>query len=134
MFEWICALTADCLACQNNKLVPKHLNKVPSEERQSDTTPFCALHIDQKGLLHPPSNRNIRCLLIVDSFSRLLKVFFVTNTGSQATIAAVEKWKLLFGTPQSIIRDGGTAFLNTDFLNRTKQLGITLPPGTAHST
>ena len=32
MFDWICALTADCLACQNNKPKPKQLNEVPLEE------------------------------------------------------------------------------------------------------
>ena len=44
-------------------------------------------------------------------------VFPVTNTGAQTTIAAVEKWMLHFRTPQSIIHDRGTAFLNTDFVN-----------------
>ena len=34
---------------------------------------------------------------------------------------------------QSIIHDRGTAFLNTDFVNWTKELGITLRPRTAHS-
>ena len=60
-------------------------------------------------------------------------VYPVTNTGAQATIAAVEKWILHFGIPQSIIHDRGTAFLNTDFVNWTKELGITLQPRTAHS-
>ena len=32
MYDWICALTADCLACQKNKPKPKHLNEVPLEE------------------------------------------------------------------------------------------------------
>ena len=32
MFDWICALTADRLACQDNKPKPKHLNEVPPEE------------------------------------------------------------------------------------------------------
>ena len=133
MFDWICALTADCLACQNNKPKPKHLNEVPLEEWQGDTAPLCAIYIDHKRPLHPPSNRNTQCLLIVDSFSRFLMVYPVTNTGAQATIAAVEKWLLHFGIPQSIIRDRGTAFLNTDFVNWTKELGITLRPRTAHS-
>ena len=31
MFDWICALTADCLACQNNKSKPKLFNEVPLE-------------------------------------------------------------------------------------------------------
>ena len=59
--------------------------------------------------------------------------YLVTNTRTQATIAAVKKWILHFGIPQSKIHDRGTAFLNTDFVNRTKELGITLRPRTAHS-
>ena len=91
MFDWICALAADCLACKN-KPKPKHLIEVPLEEWQGDTAPFCAKHIDHKGPLHPPSNLNTHCLLIFDSFSRFLLVYLVTNTGAQTTIAAVEKW------------------------------------------
>ena len=60
-------------------------------------------------------------------------VYPLTNTGAQATIAAVEKWILQFGSPQSIIHDRGTAFLNTDFVYWTKELGITLRPRTANS-
>ena len=71
--------------------------------------------------------------MIVDSFSRFLRVYPVTNTGAQATIAAVEKWILHFGVPQSIKHDRGTAFLNTDFVNWTKELRITVLPRTAHS-
>ena len=29
MFDWICALTADCLICQKSKPKPKHQNEVP---------------------------------------------------------------------------------------------------------
>ena len=133
MFDWICVLTADCLACQNIKPKPKHLNKVPLEEWQGDTAPFCGIYIDHKGLLHPPSNRNTHCLLVIDSFSRFIMVYPVTDTGAQATIAAVEKWILHFGIPQSIIHDRGTAFLNTDFVNWVKDLGGTLRTRTAHS-
>ena len=60
-------------------------------------------------------------------------VFPVTNTGAQATIAAAKKWILHFGILQSILHDRVTAFLNTDFVNWTKQLGITLRQRTAHS-
>ena len=60
-------------------------------------------------------------------------VYPVSNTGAQATIAAVEKLILHSGIPQSKLHDRGTAFLNTDFVNWTKELGITLRPRTAHS-
>ena len=133
MFDWICALTADCLTCQNNKPKPKQRNEVPLEEWQNETIPFRTIHIDHKGPLHPPSNRNLHCLLVIDAFSRFLMVYPVTNTGAQATISAVEKWIHSFGIPQSIVHDRGTAFINTEFINWTKELGITLRPRTAHS-
>ena len=58
-------------------------------------------------------------------------VYLVRNTTALATITAVEKWIFSFGIPQSIIR--GTAFINTEFINLTKELGNTLRPRTAHS-
>ena len=133
MFDWICALTADCLTCQNTKPKPKHRNEVPLEEWQNETVPFRTIHIDHKGPLHPPSNGNLHCLVVIDAFSRFLMIYPVTNTGAQATISAVEKWIYSFGIPQSIVHDRGTAFINTEFINWTKKLGITLRPRTVHS-
>ena len=103
------------------------------EEGQGDTAPFCAINFDHKGFLHPPTNRNTHCILIVDSFSRFLIVYPVTKTGAQDLIAAVENWILQFGIPQSIKHNRGTAFLQTDFVNCTEESEITLPPGTTHS-
>ena len=74
MFDWMCALTADCLTCHNNKPKPKHRNEVPLEEWQNETVPFRTIHIDHKGLLHPTSNRNLHCFLVIDALSRFLMV------------------------------------------------------------
>ena len=120
MFDWICALTADCLTCQNNKPKPKHRNEVPLEEWQNETVPFRTKHIDHKGPIHPTSASNVHCLLIVDAFSRFLMVYPVRNTTALATITAVEKWIFSFGIPQSVIHDRGTDFINTEFINWTK--------------
>ena len=68
MFDWICALTVDCLTCQSNKPKPKHKNEVPPDESQNETVPFRTVHIDHKGALHPTSNRNRHCLLVIDAF------------------------------------------------------------------
>ena len=121
MFDWICALTADCLTCQNNKPKPKHRNEVPLEDSQDETVAFRTIHIDYKGPLHPPSNRNLHCLLVIDAVSRFLMIYPVTNTGSQATICAFENRIYSFGISQSIVHDRGTAFINTEFINRTKE-------------
>ena len=102
-------------------------------EWQNETIPLRIIHIDHKGPLHRPSNWNLHCLLIIDAFSCFLMVYPVTNTGAQATISAVEKWIHSFGIPQSIAQDRGTVFINTEFNNWTKVLGIILRPKTAQS-
>ena len=71
--------------------------------------------------------------MVIDAFSRFLMVYPVSNTGGQATISAVEKWIHSFGIPQSIVHDRRTAFINTEFINWTKELGITLRRRRAHS-
>ena len=124
MFDWICATTADCLTCQNNKPKPKHRNEEPLEDLQNETVPFRTIHIDQKGPLRPPSNRNLHCLLVVDAFLRFSMVYPVTNTGAQATISAVQKWIHSFGNPHSIVHDRGTAFVNTEFINWESPYGL----------
>ena len=75
MFDWICPLTAVCLTCQNNKPKPKHRNEEPLEEWQHEIVPFRTIHIDHKGPLHPPSNRNLHCLLFIEAFSCFLMVY-----------------------------------------------------------
>ena len=133
MFDWICAITAHCLTCQTNKPKPKHTNEVPLEEWQNETVPFQTIHIDYKGPLHPPSNRNLHCFLVIDEISRFLIVYPVRNTGPQVTTSAIEKWIHSFRFPQPIIHDRGTAFNSIDFINWIKKLGIILWPRTAHS-
>ena len=117
MFEWICALTADCLTYQNNKPKPKHRKEVPLEEWQNETVPFRTIHFDHEGPLHPPSNQNLHYLLVIDAFSRLLMVYPVADFGAQARISAVEEWIHSFGINQYIARDRGTAFISTEFVN-----------------
>ena len=74
--------------------------------------------------------KKVHCLLIIDAFSRFLMVYPVRNTTALG-ITAVEKWILSFGISHSIIHDRGTAFINTEFVNWTKGLGITLRPRAA---
>ena len=59
--------------------------------------------------------------------------YSVRDTGAQSLVNAMEKRIKHYGIPQSIIHDRGTAFVNTEFVNWTKEFGITLQPRTAHS-
>ena len=122
IFEWICALTADSITCQNNEPKPKHRNEVPLEYWPKKTSTFRTIHIDHKGTLHPPSNQNLHCLLVFDAFSRFLIRCPLTNTGAQTNISAVEKWICSFGIPQSFVHNRGTAFIKIYFNNWTNEL------------
>ena len=70
--------------------------------------------------------------MVTDAFSRFLLVYPVTNTGAWATISAVNKRIRSFGIPQSIVFDRVTAFINTEFINWTQELGTTMRPRTAN--
>ena len=107
-------MTADCRTCQNYKPKPKHRNEVAFEEWQNETVLFRTIHIAHEGPIHPTSASNVHCLLIVDAFSRFLMVYPVRNATVLATITAVKK---SFGTPQSVIHDRGTAFINKEFID-----------------
>ena len=105
MFDWICALTANFLSCQNNKPKPDHRNEVPLEEWQKETVPFRTIHIDHKRFIHPTSASKVHCLLIVDAFSRFLMLYPVRNSTAIATNIVVESWILSweFGNQLSTI-------------------------------
>ena len=132
LFDWICALTANCLTCQNDKPKPKHRNEVPLEQSKNETVPFRTVHIDHKGPHHRTRSSNVRFILIFETFLRVLVLYPVHSTTALGTTSAVEKWILSFRTPQSIIHNSGTIFINTEFVNYIKELGIFLGPRTAH--
>ena len=119
--------------------MPKHQTETKTqdwsstEEWQNETTPFCTIRTDHKEPLHQPNDRNLQCLLVIDAFFCFLMVYPVTKTGAQATFSVVEKWIPSFGIPLSIVHDRGSAIINSEFVNWTKELGITLRPRTAHS-
>ena len=119
--KWIVYLIADCIQCQTNKTKTHDLHEAPLEQwGELETTRFKTIHIDHKGPLRPSSNSNTHCL-VVDAFSRFLGAFPVRDTGAQTTINALEKWITSYGIPQKLVHDNGSAFINSDFINKTKE-------------
>ena len=45
----------------------------------------------------------------------------------------MENWFLVFGIPQILLYDRGSAFINIELTNWATELGITLAPPTDHS-
>ena len=134
MFKWVIVLINDCLSCQKNKQKRKDLHEAPLQAWGGlETLPFRTVHIDHKGPIRPSSSNYEHCLVVVDSFSRFLQVYPVKSTNAQNTIEAMEKWILVFGIPQILVFDRGSAFINIEFTNWTTEFGITLAPRTAHA-
>ena len=133
-YKWIVHLIEDCIECQTNKMKRHDLHEAPLEQwGEIETTPFKTIHIDHKGPLRPSINSNSHCLFVVDAFSRFLGAYPVRHTGAQTTINALERWNSSYGIPQKIVHDNGSAFIKSDFINWTKEFGITLAPRTTCS-
>ena len=98
-----------------------------------ETTPFKTIHIDHKGQLMPSSSSNNHFLVVVDAFSRFIGVYPVKDTSAQATMTALENWITSYGIPQKIKHGNVTAIINSDFINWTKALGVSLSPQTTYS-
>ena len=98
-----------------------------------ETTPFKTINIDHKGPLRPSSNSNLHCLVVVDAVSGFLVSYHFRDTRAHTTINALEKWITSYGIPQKNVHDNGSALINSDFINWTKEIGITLVPRTSYS-
>ena len=79
------------------------------------------------------NNSNTHCVVVVDAFSRFIGAYPVRDTGGQTTTSALEKWITSYGIPQKIVHDKGSALINSEFINWTKEFGITLAPRTTYS-
>ena len=97
-----------------------------------ETTPFRTIHIDHKGPLRPTKNSNNHCF-VVDAFSQFLGAYPLRDTGAQTIIYALEKWIRSFCIPHKNVFDNGSAFINSDFINWTKDFAKTLAPLTTYS-
>ena len=134
MYKWVHALIADCINCQSNKHKRHDINEAEVQKwSEKVPLPFHTVHIDHKGPLNPKSFGYQHCLVVVDAFSRFIQVYPVQSTTAADTVKAMERFITTFGIPQKLVYDRGTAFMNSDFTNWCKELGITMAPRTPYS-
>ena len=133
-YKRIVHLIEDCIECQTTRSKRHDLHGAPLEQwGELETTPFKTIHIDHKGQLMPSSSSNNHFLVVVDAFSRFIGVYPVKDTSAQATMTALENWITSYGIPQKIKHGNVTAIINSDFINWTKELGVSLSPQTTYS-
>jgi len=83
---------------------------VPLHPWQWPARPWTRLHIDFAG---PVDGKML--LVIVDSHSKWIEVFSMTNATSSATIRYLRQVFAQFGVPESIVSDNGAQFTAADF-------------------
>ncbi|NEV49189.1 transposase [Wolbachia pipientis] len=84
------------------------------------SVPFQIVHIDHFGPLEATSDRYKYILVIVDAFTKFVWLFATKSTGIIEVINCLTSLFAVFGNPERIITDRGTAFSSnkfTEFVN-----------------
>ncbi|KMQ86932.1 pro-pol polyprotein [Lasius niger] len=85
------------------------------------THPFQTIHTDHFGPLNQTDNGSKHILLVVDAFSRFTWLFATKSTGSKEVVKNLSTLFGIFGNPQILISDRGTAFTSQEFASFLQQ-------------
>lgn len=77
--------------------------------------PFDTLHLDHFGPLPMLMNKRKHVLVVVDAFTKYVKLFAVNTTSTREVIASLEKYFTFYSRPRRIITDRGTCFTSMEF-------------------
>lgn len=77
--------------------------------------PMIKLHVDHLGPFPRSNSGNMHILVVVDAFSRYLKLYAVKSTTSAETVKKMDNFINQFGAPEEIVSDRGAAFMGSDF-------------------
>ncbi|CAL1672454.1 unnamed protein product [Lasius platythorax] len=86
--------------------------------------PFSVLHTDHFGPLKETPKGFKHILLIVDAFTRYTWLYPVKTTSSKETIKHFSELFRIFGSPEIVVSDRGTAFTSQEFSNFMVSLNI----------
>lgn len=115
---------SNCEVCKASKPSNK-LKNAPMGSQRKTERPWQILQIDFIGPL-PRSKRGFSYLLVVvDTFSKFVRLCPLRNATSKSTIKFLEEEVfLLFGVPEIIISDNGSQFTSTEFAKFIKSYGV----------
>ena len=97
-------------------------------------TPMERINIDTIGPLPADSHGNIYIIVIIDCFSRWIRLIPCTDvTAETAARTALLPWLCDYGTPEVILSDNGTQFVNHLWTALSEIVGTTLRQTTPYS-
>lgn len=88
--------------------------------------PFDTLHIDHLGPLEKTTQYHRHVLVVVDSFTKFIKLFPCKSTSSAESIKHLETYFAMYSRPKRIIADRGTCFSSAEFRRFTDENAVAL--------
>lgn len=86
--------------------------------------PFHTLHIDQLGPLPSLKSKRKHLLVVVDAFTKFVKLYAVNGTTTKEPCYAVAKYFDAYSRPKQIICDQGTCFTSAEFARYVEKSDI----------
>ena len=77
--------------------------------------PFHTLHIDHFGPLPSLQSKRKHILLIVDAFTKYVKLYPVVSTSTREVCLSLDKYFEYYSRPSRVISDRGTCFMSNEF-------------------
>lgn len=73
-------------------------------------SPLCTIHVDHLGPMDAISKQYKYIFALVDGFSKFVWIYPTKTTGVDEVLNKLKCWRSVFGNPQRIISDRGSAF------------------------
>lgn len=104
----------NCLRCVMHT-PPSRVNERTLHSIPKVPLPFDTIHIDHFGPLPNIINKNKHILVIIDAFTKFVKLYPAKTTSTKEVCAALDKYFSYYGRPRRLICDRGTAFSSNEF-------------------
>lgn len=86
--------------------------------------PFHTIHLDHLGPLPALQSKRKHLLVVVDAFTKFVKLYPVVATSTKEVCAALEKYFGYYSRPSRIVSDRGTCFTSNEFSSFLKDHNI----------
>ena len=104
----------NCLKCiyysAPNSSAERHLYNI-----EKKPVPFDTLHVDHFGPLPAVASKRRHMLVVVDSFTKFVRLYAVNTSGTKAVCCALTKYFGNYSRPRRIISDRGPFFTSAEF-------------------
>lgn len=104
----------NCLPCILHS-VPRSIHNRTLHSIPKAPVPFDTIHIDHLGPLPSINSKRKHLLVIIDAFTKFVKLYPVNSTSTKEVNCSLEKYFEYYSRPRRIISDRGTCFTSFEF-------------------